>query len=823
MMLGRLADLILAYLLIDTQRGKASIGLSSIFQDGTTSTNLRLPPRSSPEFSSLEPLRCLVEVLVFEAWHRVVVILLQTCKSSLRACGQALSPATLPAKAITLRTAQFKALHDLLSPSINLIPTETFLNHLTLQWHGLIPPSVHHPSPRDHAADVRTTHTSGDTSKDERTANLLNLLKFNNPGSSPQPQSQPTPPPSTASRQIHGNATGPPSAHSIHGRGISASDLVASFMGSKPSAPASRETTPAPASTSANHQDLLLSLLNRPGVPQPTAAKENAASRSTIEEANISNIAQNLANTTLEEQPRASSVTRDTPKAARHESPIRVFGSHSEQASPFEPQHMPKAELTPKKDSIFTYVNPFEQLAASSPRNIQTKTAKIDGHKRKSKEPSPGPVHGNSRRKITPAGEEVLQSIESPAPVPLDDGRTQIEALIGIGAPTQNTETVAEALNEVGGKVDREVENALAEAEARADEMERQADIKEEEFERAQEETMEAMVENAHETAVQVKQELDKAENEGLLEETLTTPVAELVKDIIDDAAQGEVPDDWESADAVESHTKSDPEQPIKVYQFPMKPFVAVTVTPANPPSLDIRSDSVLDIARLKKEFDQIDRTLATATTEFIVYSVVKPGGVRIIRQDDGADQHIFGGTKDRIFNLSISVAHGNSPLRGIQNVIATGVSGSVYWATIARADGMPFEAAYMEKKGLIIPPSASQTESTSNGFLKTRVKKSSRHPEFFAIGRGKLIYIIFPFHALSSKFVEESVLDTDGYFQDRTLKISTGKAGKDFTFSEDDTAIITLDKAGRLRFWDITELIDESNGYGVKACANRH
>lgn len=673
-------------------------------------------------------------------------------------------------------------------------------------------PSVHHSSPRDHVADVRTSHTSGDTSKDERTANLLNLLKFNNPVSSPQPQSQPTPPPSTASRQIHGNATGPPSAHSIHGRGISASDLVASFMGSKPSAPASRETTPAPASASANHQDLLLSLLNRPGVPQPTAAKENVAPRSTIEEANISNVAQNLANTTLEEQPRASSVTRDTSQAARHESPIRVFGSNSEQASPFEPQHMPKAELTPKKDSIFTYVNPFEQLAASSPRHIQTKTAKIDGHKRKSKEPSPGPVHGNSRRKITPADEEVLQSIESPAPVPLDDGRTQVEALIGIGAPTQNTETVAEALNEVGGKVDREVENALAEAEARADEKERQADIKKEEFERAQEETIEAMVENAHETAVQVKQELDKAENEGLLEETLTTPVAELVKDIIDDAAQAEVLDDWESADAVESRTKSDPEQPIKVYQFPMKPFVAVTVTPANPPDLDIRSDSVLDIARLKKEFDQKDRTLATATTEFIVYSIVKPGGVRIIRQDDGADQHIFSGTKDRIFNLSISVAHGSSPLRGIQNIIATGFSGSVYWATIARADGMPFEGAYMEKKGLIIPPSASQTESTSNGQLKTRAKKSSRHPEFFAIGRGKLIYIIFPFHALSSKFVEDSVLDTDGYFQDRALKISTGKAGKDFTFSEDDTAILTLDKAGRLRFWDITELIDESN-----------
>ena len=673
-------------------------------------------------------------------------------------------------------------------------------------------PSSGYSSARDHGSLPRIPQPIADQPKDDRTASLLNLLKFNNTASSPQPQFHSQPSPSTTSRPSHANLAATTSAHSIHGRGISASDLVASFMGSKPSAPVSRETTPAPAS--ANHQDLLLSLLNRSSTSQPAASKDNSASKSTLNEANISAVTQNLENSTLDEQQRAGSATRDNSSAARHESPIRVFGSNAEEPSPFEPQHMPKADSQPKKDSIFTYVNPFEQLAASSPRNLQPKTANIGDHKRKSKEPSPSPVPANSRRKITPAGEEILQSIESPAPPPLDDGRTQIEALIGIGAPTQNTETVADALNEVGGQVNREVENALAEAEARADEKERQADLKKEEFERAQEETIEAMAEHAHDTAVQVKQELDKEENRGLLEETLTTPVAEVVKDIIEDAAQGDVPDGWESADGVESPTKEDSEQTVKVYQFPMRPFVSITITPSSHPSLNIRSDSVIDIARLKRDFDQIDRTLATATTEFITYSIVKPGGIRIIRQDDGADQHIFSGTKDRMFNLCISVAHGNSPLRGIQNIIATGVSGSVYWATIARADGMPFETDYIEKKGLIIPPSASQTESTSSGQLKTRAKKSSRHPDFFAIGRGKLIHIIFPFQALSSKFVnKESVLNTDGYFQDRTLKISTGKAGKDFSFSEDDSAIITLDKAGRLRFWDVTELIDESNG----------
>lgn len=692
---------------------------------------------------------------------------------------------------------------------------------------------------RDHAHHHRNQTPTGDNSKDDRTANLLNLLNFNNLSSSPQSQSQPQSQqgPSTALRQTHGTLAPAPSAHSIHGRGISASDLVASFMGSKPSAPASRETTPAP--SSGNHQDLLLSLLNRASAPQPPASKENLAPQTPLQETNVGAVTHNLAKTALEGKRPSGPTAKESSQSARKESPIRIFGSKAEDSTPFEPEHLPKPEALPKrnttrqpgslsgspaaattkKDPIFTYVNPFEQLAASSPRNLQTKPPNGDGQKRKSKESSPAPVHASSRRKITPAGEEILQSIESPAPVPLDDGRTQIEALIGIGAPTQNTETVAEALNEVGDKVNKEVENALAEAEvaeaeAKADEKERQAEVKKEELERAQEKTIQAMAESAHDVAVQVKQELDKDENKGLLEESLTTPVANVVKEIIDEAAQGDAHDEWESADAAETRTKGDTDQIVKVYQFPLKPFVSITVTPKHPPELGIPPASVLDVARFKKEFDQIDRTLATATTEFIAYSIVKPGGIRIIRQDDGADRQLFSGAKDRMFNICFSIGKGNAPLRGTQNVVATGVSGSVYWATVTKADGLPFEADLMEKTGLIIPPSASQTESTSTGQLKTRAKKSSRHPGFFAIGRGKLIHIIFPFHARRSKFVnEDSVLDTDGYLQERTLKISTGKAGKDFTFSEDDTAIITLDKAGRLRFWDITELIDESNG----------
>ena len=53
--------------------------------------------------------------------------------------------------------------------------------------------------------------------------------------------------------------------------------------------------------------------------------------------------------------------------------------------------------------------------------------------------------------------------------------------------------------------------------------------------------------------------------------------------------------------------------------------------------------------------------------------------------------------------------------------------------------------------------------------------------------------------------------------FTERPLQILTGKAGKDFNFSEDDTMIVSLDKTGRLRFWDIRKLVDEENAHSVQ------
>ncbi|KAI4285698.1 MAG: hypothetical protein L6R38_000436 [Xanthoria sp. 2 TBL-2021] len=649
--------------------------------------------------------------------------------------------------------------------------------------------------------------SAGDPANTERTANLLNLLKFG-PSTAP---TQATSQQQSAAQSAHAR----PETNSVHGRGISASDLVGSFMG-KSASPLSRENIKPP--PSASHQDALLKLLNRSTSQAATPRQSPNPSRTQDEDVSMKKLSQGLATTSLQKQTSQGSDAGS--RASRKESPIRYFGTSEAQPTPFEPQHLPKLESTPRKEPLFTYVNPFEQLAASSPRPAKATTPISDNHKRKIKESASEPT--TSRRKVTPAGNEVLQSIESPAPTPLDDGRTQVEALMGIGAPTKDAETVAQALNEVGSKVDQEAEKALAKAEARADEMERAADAKMDELAHAQKATLDAAAERVQHFASEVKTELDKEENEGILEEAMPAPVANALKDIIDDAAQNTTAEAWESDNGEEHQVQgtSDEDRTVHVRQFPLKPFVSIEIQGSAAPTLTVRDDTITHIARLRKDFDQTDRMLATATTDFIVYASLKPG-LKIIRQDDGAAKQVFTDYRDRIFNVSLSSMP--APGQELQTVLATGVSGAVYWATISRPDANVFDGDLM-KEGLAFPPTVAQAGNVSGGQLKTRAKKTSRHPEVFAIGRGKSIHIIFPNHAATSEHLlggdsvaQGRVVDTDNYLQERNIKIITGKAGKDFAFCEDDSVIVSLDKAGRLKFWDVVDLLDSANGSASK------
>ena len=505
-----------------------------------------------------------------------------------------------------------------------------------------------------------------------------------------------------------------------------------------------------------------------------------------------------------------SNLTTQPP--ARHDSPIRHFGTdESKEPTPFEPDLPARLAQSPaekSKESPFTYVNPFEQLVASSPLQKRSgnstpqrdapRLSRLASHDPRQKPEPPASLSRSASSGLNANGHEVLQSIEGPTPKRTKNERSDAEAMMNIGAPSADTETVAQALNMVGDQVNRQVEQALAEGDKGAGDVESEEEVKEQ----------------LQEAAAEIKEEL--GENGGMkaLEEVLPAKMAAEVKEVIDEAADGDVDGDNSSADDDEGSEKAEERIEVPVYNFPMRPFVSLELHQKEPASLQFRQGTITDIARLKKEFDQIDRTLATASNNYIIYAMPKPGGFRVIRQDDGLDRQVFRETKDHIFNLAISNTAPNKKGSQLETCIATASSGKVYWAALSVEGDDNLPGANFEQHCLVFPPVPAHDDNTSGGQLKTRAKKSNRHPEFFAIGRGKTIQVVFPRHAQHSKFVgADRVVDTAGYFKDRTLKINMGKAGKDFAFSEDDSVIATLDKAGRVRFWDVQDLVNGSNG----------
>ena len=607
----------------------------------------------------------------------------------------------------------------------------------------------------------------------DRTASLLSLLKFNQ--SAQQQQSN------------------------LHGRGVSASDLVASYMGKPTTAP--RDHAPPPGSSDAataasiaNPQDYLLQLLNRAQFANGAAPAQKL-------------VPEGRAGLSEPRQP--------SPDPPRKDSPVRVFGSsESREPTPFDPQDIPQTD--PKKDAenkpLFTYVNPFEQLAASSPRNTGTPTGRAiplrdstplarehsDFH-RQEKAPHTSGLTRPAPPDRAASNEDVAPSIETPSAENANDFGIAVESLNALGAPTTDVATVAQALDQVGEQVSWQADRAIMEAEKKNKRLKRQE---------KEDAAVEQSLQNAAKT---VKKELDTGPGNPL-SELYPEPVAREVKQVIDEAAEGNI-DGHASADDEKSSANPEEDFLVPVYNFVMRPFVSIDLLQSSLPQINFREDSITDIARLKKEFDQIDRTLATASSEYIVYSLPKSGGIRVIRQDDGADRHVFKETRDHVFNVAVSTAPRGKG-SDLQTSIATATSGTVYWTALCHHEDN-IESDRLEEHCLTFPPAiTAQEEHTSGGQLKTRAKRSSRHPEFFAIGRGKSIQIVFPLHAARSEYTNKKrLVDTNNYFKQRSLKINTGKAGKDFAFSEDDTVIASLDKAGRLRFWDIRELVQDDNG----------
>lgn len=646
-----------------------------------------------------------------------------------------------------------------------------------------------------------TPAVSGDRPNANLTTNLLSLLKFSAPNvSSPTPSQHPSVSPAVTEPTPHATPHAVPSTHSVHGRGISASDLVASYMG-KPSIPTHLENVPV--SSSVNHQDNLLKLLNRTAPPQSTGLEKDVPNSSEQYNGGANTTDEKLNPPKQSKQSSSIISNRQSTPPADNDSPIHVFrGDDDQELTPFEHSDQPKVQPAVKKDTLFTYVNPFEELAASAPHNGKPAAVNGDGNKRKITESSQNQLQASSRRKLAPPPGEIVQNLEAT----LKDARIKMEAVRGRLASGQNSDnermlTTSENQDEnvaytIISKPKVEEEHNKNEHEGIDDAQKVEADVP----------TQNDDAENASETNEKLGSV--QQDNEEIRINTVPTPKIKPGKKKPDEGLQGDIGDEWESADGDEPEPKVDTERLLQVYLFPMKPFVSIDIKSTDLSTLTFPDNSIVNIARLKKEFDPVDRTLATATLDFIVYGSPRSGGIKVIRQDDGEAKHLFADTHDRIFNLAISTANPSSAFYGTQSIIATGVSGSVYWAPLLR----PAEETLgdiVEEQCLIFPSPPAQ----SDGQLKTRARKSSRNPEFFAIGRGKSIHIVFPAHARQSRFLNnQSIMDTENYFQDRILKISTKKSGKDFTFSEDDTTIVTLEKDGKVSFFDIRSLADIGN-----------
>ncbi|KAF2660204.1 hypothetical protein K491DRAFT_711978 [Lophiostoma macrostomum CBS 122681] len=652
-------------------------------------------------------------------------------------------------------------------------------------------PSPHGPQPH-HASAIISPNTSvantpapeqpnmAQPTPQQQSAQLLNLLRFNSQPSVPQQSIPPHRRP-----VINPQAT---DAAGAHARQVSASDLVASMMGkTSPAASqhASASATPAsiarpeqaPESTE-NLQDQLLRLLNQPKPSQNESSRSPfsfAASPSTkAPETAVDDVAQDLADAKLEKVP-----SDPHARPSFSSSPMHVFGSDGgAQSAHFEPHSTARG---PK----FTYVNPFEKLEAASPR-IRT------------------PVHVNSG---SPAPKmEILKpkhGLDGSSTIG-GDQHTDKSRKLSSGPSGQPHETVAEAVSDLGEQVGQQIDEVLAAAE-----IETEAEAAKE-LERLSPEVVKEMEDAIVETAVEIKKELEDDNAALALDQAVGEPIANALKEVASQVAQEGVADNWEIAEAEDSSAK-DEDQTVIVYQFPMRAFSSITVENMPQRRVTFRAESVMDIARFKKEFDQIDRSLVSATKAFIVYALVKKGGFKIIQQSNGQYRQVFESHHERIFNIALC-AGGEDSNTSLESILGIGVNGSVFWTSleVGRDDQW---SDNLDTQGLVLPPSPSQDDNTSGGQLKTRAKPSSRHPDFFAVGRGKSIHIIWPRVAQEYVRGAKGICQTDKYLKDRSLKILTGKAGKDFTFSEDDTVIVSLDKAGRMRFWDIRPLTQPDLG----------
>ncbi|KAI1770506.1 hypothetical protein F4818DRAFT_257535 [Hypoxylon cercidicola] len=654
-------------------------------------------------------------------------------------------------------------------------------------------------------------------SKVDQSANLLNLLKFS--GQNPQPPAHSSPPAHSqaSSFDLSSNLphTGnPPPIHAPVPMPADPQGLLATLMKGNsqndPSRAESQTTTQANWNAGPPPQDtqaFLLNLLHRPKPAQndqsfasqaPTLSPQSANGSLVDHSKEYSPLKQVISNTTSNDatpmpfkfgnQEHAAS----PPSKFEYKSPLSQLSQHggSHQPAKFDHVSQPEVNTTSPYNVVSNTSTPgAAPIAGEMPTELPAATIFGNTKKAPSAASSPGVMHdhkrlGSQRSPIT-SPEHIRRKLDGSPYSKTEQRPVPVETTNLTPDEEKETENVSEAITGLAEQADKEAREALERAENEED--------------------------LAEAAAKDIKTELEKEVNAHILEDTFSPEVAQSIRGVIDDAAQGAVADSWESAEADEIVVIEETPNPVKVYNFPMKPWISITLQETEEPRPQFRDEVILDIARLKKDFDQIDRNLVAATESYMIYGMSKAGGLRVIRQDDGKDAKLFTDTKDRIFNVAVSSTHSDQSTTPKESIIGTGISGTVYYVQIKNGEKDHLEDAHPEQYGFALPPiMISQDGGDSGGVLKTRARTSSTHPEFFAVGRGKVISIIWPSWIMQNNIFKpghDRVVDTERLYRECFLRISTGKAGKDFTFSQDDSTIVSLDKSGRVKFWDVRNL----------------
>ncbi|KAI8944728.1 hypothetical protein F4801DRAFT_570717 [Xylaria longipes] len=709
--------------------------------------------------------------------------------------------------------------------------------------------SHHPPGVIGSLPPIGTMSSTNSTNSADQSVNLLNLLKFSGAqGQNSQPHSQPHSQASpsgsahalsfgSSPNQTHAN---PPPLHAPVPMPADPQGLLATLMkgNMQNEVAAQRAEHQQPNIRDAwnigpptNTQEYLLNLLHRPKPAQHDQPSTNESSQPatlTPQSANDSSTDHYkdyvprqalLENTSHDSTPLPHQFASSPQAKYDYQSPSSQHSHHD----------------ATRRSSRFDYTNPFDEFAALQDKASKASTPGTSGPVTTMPTELPAAtavkiIHKTSASAISSPGNAsdhkrpsayhspvVNNEPTRPRPerYPSDTGRSR-------GSPytttshsdrlydhehEQNRETVLDAITDLAEKADLEAQEALA----RAEHQEAQAQITANLEEMVNARTDAEFQESAEAAARNISKELEKEEHAEALEARYSPEVAQAIRDIVDDTAHGAVADSWESAEADEIVVIEESPAPVKVYNFPMKPWISITMQDSfDEPRPQFRDEVILDIARLKKEFDQIDRNLVAATESYIAYGMSKAGGLRVIRQEDGKDAKLFTDTKDRVFNVAVSYTSDDGDIPPEESIIGTGISGTVYYIQIRGGGKDHLEESHPEQYGFALPPASTQEGDAPGGILKTRARTSATHPEYFAVGRGKTISIIWPAVVMQKNIFKpghDRLVDTEKLAKECALRINTGKAGKDFTFSQDDTTIVSLDKSGRVKFWDVRDL----------------